>query len=221
MGRRCSTSELVLREEAKMATLNLYVQIRARSHDSGPGAWEDGDWQDHLQSTLEGYMNKALKHPAIQGYDNAVLVCDAASPKGKTPSPDLVCYLLETENDSIIMGKIKNGKLKLPAQALADLKKEIASAAGGATTWIPNSGAISEVYAGRAEGESQLMANMVFHEWLHNTLEVSPSNPSINVHDIDKGVLSKPTIDSDAEPSPADLQSMNKGIRNKIQQDLE
>lgn len=115
-------------------------------------------------------------------------------------SDDLVCYVLPRQRASLILRKY-------PTLTLGQ---------GGSTIWSPNDNAvISEVYLDSSQGDAdraRLMANLIFHEWLHNRLDAGPHIYQ-DVHATPHGVLTTSGgINSNMRPAPADTVSMRRGL---------
>ena len=119
---------------------------------------------------------------------------------------DLVCYMLANQNRSIVAKKA-------PGQAIG----------GSGSTFYSkiDTAVISEIYMDTTAGDGnryKLVANIIFHELLHNRLDAGPAIWQ-NVHNVVNGVLttSKP-ITSYRDMSAADAAAMRRGLAHPRKQ---
>lgn len=92
----------------------------------------------------------------------------------------------------------------------------------GATLWIPARGMVSEIYLEKMEGDAnyaKLVANLAFHEAMHNKLDAHPSFASFDVHKIRFGGLSQELgIAASTKLTAADVTAMTPALTRNIPQ---
>jgi hypothetical protein len=182
-----------------MATLQVYLIPRFSTSyfDFGEGAmYVTGLY-------LKEYLDQVCAN--LSGFSGSDFHWEVGSASA-IQDTDLVCYVLRDAAASIVQ--------KHTSDALG---------AGGSTVWSTRSHAmISEVYMTAIEGDAsryRLLANLVFHELMHNKLDAHPSLAVLSdVHAISGGSVSKVPVNSSKRPSKADIAKMRLGVPKKIKQ---
>jgi hypothetical protein len=180
---------------SKLLRLLLVPKFSLSSENFGEGdAYAMGN-------TLLEYFTPAIKSTKYTSVD---FWFDAAA--NTVTSDDLVCYLVARQFKSIIQQRI-------PGSSLGP---------GGSTQWSTVDNAmISEIYFDATSGDSDrptLLANMVFHEWLHNRLDAGMLVHQ-DVHATGHGMLTTGgPISSGMAANTADIVSMRRGLHHPIAQ---
>lgn len=89
---------------------------------------------------------------------------------------------------------------------------------GSGATYTTGAGTVSEVYLEEMEGDrdyTRLVANLAFHEILHNKLEPTPV---ANIHSLGGGGLSSAVVNSGMRPSATELQRLGQSLSKKVPQ---
>lgn len=89
---------------------------------------------------------------------------------------------------------------------------------GSGATYSGAAGTVSEVYLAEMEGDANyplLVANLAFHEILHNKLEPAPV---ADIHGIGGGGLSSPTVNRGMRPSQAEINHMAGALSRNVSQ---
>lgn len=181
-----------------MATLQLYLMPR---FDRGFFNVGEGD----LYVTglyLTDYFDTLCA--GVAGFDGSDFHWEGTA--SSVQDTDLVCYVLADQGRSIA-ARHSDGTL----------------GGGGSTVWSTRAHAmISEVYMTAVDGDasrSRLLANLIFHELMHNKLDSHPSRSVLpDVHAIRSGQLSRVPVNSSMRPSDADIAAMRRGIPVPIPQ---
>ncbi|MDQ4122262.1 MAG: hypothetical protein M3209_12555 [Acidobacteriota bacterium] len=168
------------------------------------GARSDHYWGEGTMyavgSYLRDYFNQICQHPASPfASANFSWVSSPAS----VAKSELVVYFLANPNRSIIQNKFN--------QSIGH---------GGGATFMSPAGMISEVYLSDPEGDRdypRLVANLAFHELLHNKLDAAPQSIVRDIHSL-QGGLSKVPIKRDARPSLKEIELMAKALGSEIPQ---
>ena len=151
---------------------------------------------------LTDYLNTVCS--GVTGFDSADFHWEGSA--SSVRDTDLVCYVLADQSRSIV------------ARHSSD-----PLGGGGSTVWSTRANAmISEVYMMAVEGDasrSRLLANLIFHELMHNKLDSHPTHSILpDVHAIPNGRLSRIPVNSSMRPSDADVAAMRRGIRPSMPQ---
>ena len=93
----------------------------------------------------------------------------------------------------------------------------------GATVWVDGKGMMSEIYLDKMEGDArfeQLVANLAFHEAMHNKLDAHPTLRSMaDIHKLKNGGLSRQTgIAAGTKLSQADVNAMAPALTRQVPQ---
>jgi hypothetical protein len=152
-------------------------------------------------TTLTDYIKPCIASTKFSSVD---FWYDAAA--SSVTSDDLVSYIVARQYNSIIQSRIPGSQL----------------GPGGSTVWSTrDSGMISEVYFDTTRGDSdrsKLVANMIFHEWLHNRLDAG-MHVIQDVHNTPNGVLTTGgAISSRMSPNNVDVAAMRRGLNNPVAQ---
>jgi hypothetical protein len=89
---------------------------------------------------------------------------------------------------------------------------------GSGATYTTGAGTISEIYLSEMEGDAdypRLVANIAFHEILHNKLE---PNPVADIHAIGGAGLSSPTVSRGMRPTTAEIDFMGPALSRNVSQ---
>lgn len=119
---------------------------------------------------------------------------------GQVKPHEVVIYFLQNRSDSIVAAQ--GGTVKH----------------GSGATYLTGAGTISEVYLSELEGDanySRLVANIAFHEALHNKLEPTPV---ADIHTIGGGGLSSPTVSRGMRPTDAEINYLVKSLDRNVPQ---
>ena len=151
-------------------------------------------------TTLVEYFKGSLKNTPFDSVDFTY------EPKAAAiTDQDLVCYMLANANRSIVARKVPGSQL----------------GPSGSTIQLNDGTVISEIYIDVTAGDarrSTLVANLIYHEWMHNHLDASTPVLQL-VHNIAGGVLSTGnTIKSSMSPSNADKAAVTRGLNRKVKQ---
>jgi len=181
-----------------MAILHLYIIPKI---STGP------DWGEGTMYVTGLYLKEYFDQvvAGVPAFDASDFHWEATA--GQVTDRDLVCYLLRSPSRSIVQRRGGGGDV----------------GAGGSTAWSTRDHAmISEVYWEAIEGDrnkARLLANLIFHEWMHNKLDAHPSSRVLaDVHLIPNGRLSRTPVNSSMTPSAADIAQMRRGIDRRIAQ---
>ena len=181
-----------------MATLQLYLIPRFDR-----GFYDFGEGDMYVTGIyLTEYFNSVCS--GVSGFEGSDYHWEGAA--SNVRDTDLVCYVLANQGRSIA-ARHSDG-------TLGD---------GGSTVWSTRAHAmITEVYMTAVEGDasrSRLLANLIFHEFMHNKLDSHPSRSVLpDVHAIRDGRLSHVPVNSSMRPSDADVAAMRRGIPVAIPQ---
>ena len=181
-----------------MATLQLYLMPR---FDRGFFNFGEGDMYV-TGLYLTEYFDSVCS--GVRGFDGSDYHWEGAA--SRVQDTDLVCYVLADQSRSI-----------------AARHSDGSFGGGGATVWSLRAHAmISEVYMTAVDGDAsrpRLLANLIFHELMHNKLDSHPSRSVLSdVHAIRNGRLSQVPVNSSMRPSDADIAAMRRGIPLAITQ---
>jgi hypothetical protein len=150
--------------------------------------------------TLVEYFNPICK--ASTGFESADFWWSGTA--GQVQPHEIVVYFLQKRSNSIVAAQ--GGSVSH----------------GSGATYQTGAGTVSEIYLEEMEGDadySRLVANIAFHEILHNKLE---PKPVANIHAIGGGGLSSPVVSRGMRPSKAEVDHMAKALgRNNPQYTLE
>ncbi len=119
---------------------------------------------------------------------------------GQVQPHEIVVYFVQARKDSIVAAR--GGSVTH----------------GSGATYTTGAGTISEVFLSEMEGDGnypRLVANIAFHEILHNKLEPSPL---ADIHGIGGGGLSSPTVNSGMRPTTAEITPMGAALSRNVQQ---
>ena len=180
-----------------MSVLQVYLVPKVRN---GPTFGEGTMYVTGLY--LTEYLDKACKGT---DFDHSDFHWEGSG--SQVRDTDLVCYVLESSFNSIVANHGAQGDL----------------GGGGSTGWSTRSHAmISEVYWGTVDGDAntgRLLANLIFHELMHNKLDAHPTDWLIqDVHKISGGRVSKVPVSSSSKPSAEDIEAMRKGLKQRVKQ---
>lgn len=145
---------------------------------------------------LQEYFNQACKKSKTFGSANFSWSGSA----GQVQPNEVVVYFLQNRADSIVAAQ--GGTVKH----------------GSGATYTTGAGTISEIYLTEMEGDadySRLVANIAFHEILHNKLEPTPV---ADIHSIGGGGLSTPTVSRGMRPSDAEINHLVTGLDRNVPQ---
>ena len=107
---------------------------------------------------------------------------------------------------------------------LQERRRSIVQAQGGTVshgsgaTYTTGAGTISEVYLSEMEGDrdyTRLVANLAFHEILHNKLE---PKPVADIHSLGGGGLSSPVVSRGMRPTASELKSLGGALGKNVPQ---
>jgi hypothetical protein len=175
--------------------INLVSRVSRGEH------WGEGSMYQVGTSLREYFNSVCAGYPGFEGSDftweaNSSAVGDL----------DVVCYLVSRPFNSIARNHT--------SQPLG---------VAGTTVWSTRSRAmISEVYMSAVEGDrarNRLLANLIFHELMHNKLDAHPDRYVVDdIHVIQGGSISHVPVNSSAHPSSSDLAQMRRGLGVQIPQ---
>jgi hypothetical protein len=153
-----------------------------------------------------GMKLKTMFNQVCQHANSTFAASDYSWDPGSVADTDVVVYVCGTkENGSVIKGK--SGK------PIHD------SASGG--TYAYTGGMISEVYLRSFDGAlnfSNVAANIIFHEIMHNKLD-APSNKTIsNIHTHGGGGLADPTVTAGSGLTDTNISLMAGALGKKVPQ---
>jgi hypothetical protein len=123
--------------------------------------------------------------------------------KGNPSDTDVVLYIYYKKRDGIIQNK--------GAQAVHE------SASGG--TYPHASGMISEIYMEPMDGAANLpavVANLIFHELMHNKLDSSAPQTVADIHTGGGGGLAAAVVSRSSVLTPTNITLMAKGLSKKV-----
>lgn len=124
---------------------------------------------------------------------------------GYVSDEDVVVYLLGKESSSIVKSKGGTSKHANPSGA----------------TFQSSDGMISEVYLKKMDGAmdfSTLVANIIFHEIMHNKLDAAKNSGIADIHVSGVDGLAKPIIDRSTMLTDKNISLMAPALSRKIPQ---
>lgn len=181
---------------AKSGVFNLWLVDKGQRNDY---YWGEGT-MFAVGNYLTEYFNKICQHPSSK---IASADFSWSGSAGRVAENELVIYFLTSKSDSIIQ---KNG----------GSPKHWGS---GGTYPAPN-GIISEVYLDMMQGDAdypRLVANIAFHELLHNKLDTAKPVSTSDIHKLGGG-LAVPTISRGLRPSGQEISLMATALGKKAKQ---
>lgn len=119
---------------------------------------------------------------------------------GQVQPNEVVVYFLQERKDSIVAAR--GGSVTH----------------GSGATYTTGAGTISEVFLSEPEGDlnyPRLVANIAFHEILHNKLE---PKPLADIHGIGGGGLSSATVNRGMRPTQAEIDHMAPALSRNVPQ---
>ena len=153
-----------------------------------------------------GMKLKTMLNTICQHKDSTFAAADYSWEMGNVADTDVVVYVTGTKEH----GSIIKGKSGVPIHE---------SASGG--TYAYTGGMISEVYLRSFDGAanfSNLAANIIFHEMMHNKLD-APSVKTINdLHSGGGGGLANPTVSAGSALTDKNIELMAKALSKKVPQ---
>ena len=168
------------------------------------GARSDSYWGEGTMygvgCYLRDYFNQICQHPASP-FAGASFSWSGTA--GNVAKHELVVYFLANQRRSIIQNRFGANTLH----------------AGGAT-FMSSAGMVSEVYLSDPEGDlnyPRLVANLAFHELLHNKLDAEEKSVVKDIHAHGSGLSIVP-VDRGARPSPKEIELMAKNLKREIPQ---
>jgi hypothetical protein len=151
---------------------------------------------------LTDYFNTVCRH-ANSPFENARCTWQ----KGSVGESDLVIYFLTSTKESIITKRFHTSST--------------CTAPSGGTFESPQ-GMVSEVYMDSMEGDRnycKVVANLAFHELMHNKLDAPSSNKTINdVHASGGSGLAEATVARGSQLTPQNIALMAGALGKKIRQ---
>jgi hypothetical protein len=150
-------------------------------------------WPSPIRSTLQNYFNRVLQ--AIGGFDSAYVQWRSQVPS-LGPS-DLLAYLVLDPDDSVVKALGKK----------PDPKKD-------GLTKQSSMGTGSEVYFDRMQEEPRLIANLIFHEFMHNISGLDDAG----LHNKPNISLGKETVEGGDDLSQGDINVLRPKFRAKRKQ---
>lgn len=170
----------------------------------GPSSFEYDCWGEGtafaVGCNLRDMFNKICKHK-----NSEFSYADFFWEPGYVSDQDVVVYLLGSQKSSII--KQNGGTLKH------------ANASGN--TFQSNKGMISEVYLKKMDGAldfSKVVANIIFHEIMHNKLDAATGSSIADIHVTGGDGLAKPSVDKSTSLTDKNISLMAGALSKKISQ---
>lgn len=149
---------------------------------------------------LRDYFNQICQH-AASPFASAMFSWSGNA--GNVAGNELVVYFLANPRRSIIQGRFN---------------ATIGHADGA--TFMSSAGMVSEVYLSAPEGDRdypRLVANLAFHELLHNKLDAEQKSVVKDIHALNGG-LSLVPVKRGAQLSPKEIELMAKNLKREIPQ---
>ena len=183
---------------AKSGTITIWLVDRAERSDD---YWGEGS-MFAVANYLTDYFNSVCRH-ASSPYENARCTWQ----KGSVGETDLVVYFLTSSKRSIIANRFKTFST-------------CTSPSGG--TLETSQGMVSEVYMDSMQGDlnyCKLVANIAFHELMHNKLDAPSTDKTIDdVHASGGSGLAEATVARGSQLTPQNIALMAGALGKKIPQ---
>lgn len=181
---------------AKSGTFNLWLVDKGTRSDF---YWGEGTMYA-VGSYLVEYFSQICQHK-----DSSFASADFSwsGNAGRVQEHELVVYFLSSKSNSII-----NNNGGAPKHW------------GSGGTYPAPGGIITEVYLDMMEGDAdypRLVANIAFHELLHNKLDTATPVSTSDIHKLGGG-LAVPTVSRGLRPSGQEIGLMAKALSKKAKQ---
>jgi hypothetical protein len=154
-----------------------------------------------IGTKLQTMLNQICKHPS-----SAFAASDYSWEPGIVAETDVVVYCCGTKEK----GSIIKDKAGTPIHD---------SASGG--TYLHTDGMISEVYLRQMDGAlgfADVVANIIFHEIMHNKLDAPSSKTVTNIHSKGGGGLANMDITRGSALTPRNIELMAGALSKKVKQ---
>jgi hypothetical protein len=183
---------------AKSGTIKIWLVDKAPRSQY---YWGEGS-MFAVANHLTGYFNAVCQHPSSP-FENSY----CSWQPGSVAEKDLVIYFLKSPDKSII-----NSRFSAVSPCTAP--------SGG--TFESNQGMISEVYMDTMEGDRdycKLVANLAFHELMHNKMDASTSGNTVNdLHTSGGGGLAQAKVVRDTPLSTQNIALLAGALGKNIKQ---
>lgn len=183
---------------AKSGTITIWLVDKTPRSDY---YWGEGS-MFAVANYLTDYFNIVCQH-ANSPFENARCTWQ----KGAVGESDLVIYFVESTKQSIITGQFK---------AFSNC-----TAPSGGTFESPQ-GMVSEVYMDSMQGDRnycKVVANLAFHELMHNKLDAPAANQTIaDIHASGGSGLAEATVGRGSQITPQNIALMAGALGKKIRQ---
>ena len=183
---------------AKSGTITIWLVDQAERSDY---YWGEGS-MFAVANYLTDYFNADCRH-ANSPFENARCTWQ----KGSVGETDLVVYFLPSVKRSIIASRFKTSST-------------CTAPSGG--TLETSQGMVSEVYMDTMEGDlnyCKLVANIAFHELMHNKLDAPSIDKTIkDVHALGGSGLAEATVGRGSQLTPQNIAWMAGALGKKIPQ---
>ena len=180
---------------AKSGAIKLWLVDRGARSDF---YWGEGTMYG-VGCYLQEYFNQICQHPSSP-FVNAVF----SWTMGVVADHDLVVYFLASPKRSIIQGRYN---------------QNVQHGSGG--TYLTSAGMISEIYLSEMEGDrnyTRLVANIAFHEMLHNKLDAPQKKSVTDIHSLGGGGLAAAKVNAGARPTKREIELMAQALDKKVPQ---
>ncbi len=183
---------------AKSGTINVWLVDKAPRSNY---YWGEGSMYA-VANHLTEYFNKVCQHTASP-FANAVCTWQ----KGSVAAHDLVIYFLKSSAQSIISTRFGGAST-------------CSAPSGG--TYDTAQGMVSEVYMDAMEGDAnycKLVANLAFHELMHNKLDAPQSKPALrDIHSGGGGGLAAAMVVTASQITPQNIAFMAASLGKQVNQ---
>ena len=183
---------------AKSGKINIFLVEQGTENEYH---WND-DNKNRIGPYIKEYFDKCCAH-----FSSTIKTAEYSwySSYGQLQDHDIIIHFFDTPKSGLIQGTFG---------------QSAPHPGGSGGTWKSPRGMISEVYLEPMQGDrdyARLVANIAFHEAMHNKLDADPENQTVSdIHSL--GGLASPTVQRGSQLTTNNIAKMAAVLSKKVKQ---